>query len=517
VLFTDIVGSTRVSEELGDRRWKAALDRHHTIVRSRLKSYGGRELDTAGDGFFASFREPASAIACACAAADDVRELGIEIRAGVHFGECERVGKKLAGITVVIGARIAALGGPGEVLVSGTAAELARGAGFGFEDRGPQALRGVEDELRVMVVTSVEGAPRPTPLTPDEARERRERIAIVAPPRKRKGWLIGASATAAALILGLVLAFAFFGGNEQVVPGPDTVARIDASAGSFDRVVSVGSKADPSDVAFGGGDLWVANVTNRTLVGIDPASGETRVVGLPSTPTGVAFADDRIWITFGFSSDEPQRLEVLDPTHAAPDPAPFSVPDGSYPVAAGANSLWVADPLGATATGFDPVTQKTNVVNLAADSGPVDLEVFEDGSSATLWVASGREPSVFRLDAAHPERPPQRFGTGKDVPTALTADSSGTVWVVSEDRDELIALAPSGTTRLNRSLGERCNGPVDTVAAGKSVWVSCALSKTVVRVDPSDGSVTDVLQVRGTPGGMAVDGDGAVWVTMQAV
>ena len=131
------------------RGWKALVHAHHRIVRQLLKRYGGRELDTAGDGFFASFKEPASAIGCACAAVEAVRELGIEIRTGVHFGECEQIGKKLGGITVVVGARLMGLGGAGDVLVSATAADLTRGAGFGTFDRGSHALKGVPEEWPV--------------------------------------------------------------------------------------------------------------------------------------------------------------------------------------------------------------------------------------------------------------------------------------------------------------------------------------------------------------------------------
>src|SRR4029077_13310300 len=116
--------------------------------------FGGTEQDTAGDGFFATFPEPASAIGCACAVSDEGRALAIQIRTGVHFGECERVGKKLGGITVVVAARVMALGGAGDVLVSRTASELARGAGFGFEDRGSHVLKGVEDAFQVMAVTT---------------------------------------------------------------------------------------------------------------------------------------------------------------------------------------------------------------------------------------------------------------------------------------------------------------------------------------------------------------------------
>src|SRR5512132_2318488 len=127
VLFTDIVDSSAVASRVGDARWKELIARHHAIVRRELKRFGGRELDTAGDGFYASFGEPAAAIRCACAAAESVRELGIEIRAGVHFGECEQLKEKLGGIAVVVGARVMSLGGAGDVLVTASTSSLVAG------------------------------------------------------------------------------------------------------------------------------------------------------------------------------------------------------------------------------------------------------------------------------------------------------------------------------------------------------------------------------------------------------
>jgi pimeloyl-ACP methyl ester carboxylesterase len=134
VLFTDIVGSTERATELGDRRWRELLDAHHSAVRRQLERFRGREIDTAGDGFLASFDGPARAIRCGGAAIDAVRELGLEIRAGVHTGECEVAGDKLAGIAVHIGARVAAQARPGEVLVSSTVHDLVAGSGLEFED-----------------------------------------------------------------------------------------------------------------------------------------------------------------------------------------------------------------------------------------------------------------------------------------------------------------------------------------------------------------------------------------------
>jgi pimeloyl-ACP methyl ester carboxylesterase/class 3 adenylate cyclase len=153
VLFTDIVGSTERATQLGDRRWREVLEAHHSAVRRQLERFRGRELDTAGDGFLASFDGPARAIRCAGAAIEAVRRLGLDIRAGVHTGECEVVGDKLAGIAVHIGARVAGRAGPGEVLVSSTVRDLVAGSGLVFEDRGAAALKGVPGEWRLYAVS----------------------------------------------------------------------------------------------------------------------------------------------------------------------------------------------------------------------------------------------------------------------------------------------------------------------------------------------------------------------------
>ena len=154
VLFTDIVGSTDRAAQLGDRAWRDLLERHHAVVRHRLAEFRGDELDTAGDGFFATFDGPGRAIECARAVAADVRSLGIEVRVGIHTGECERVGDKLAGLAVNVGARVSAAAAPGEVLVSGTVKDLVAGSGIEFEDRGVHELKGVPGEWRLYSVVN---------------------------------------------------------------------------------------------------------------------------------------------------------------------------------------------------------------------------------------------------------------------------------------------------------------------------------------------------------------------------
>ncbi len=154
VLFTDVVGATARAAEIGDAAWRDLIAAHHVIVRRELARFSGTEIDTAGDGFFATFDGPARAVHCAQAIGSRVRDLGLEIRAGVHTGEIEAVNGKVGGIAVHIGARIAALAGPLEVLVSSTVKDLTAGSGLVFEDTGEHELKGVPEPWRLYKVSS---------------------------------------------------------------------------------------------------------------------------------------------------------------------------------------------------------------------------------------------------------------------------------------------------------------------------------------------------------------------------
>ena len=154
VLFTDIVGSTDRAVELGDREWSDLLERHHELVRSELERYRGREVDTAGDGFLATFDGPARAVRCAAAVRDAVRTIALDVRAGVHTGEVQLRGDSVSGIAVHTGARIAALANPGEILVSRTVTDLTAGSGLVFKSRGEHELKGVPGRWQVFSVAS---------------------------------------------------------------------------------------------------------------------------------------------------------------------------------------------------------------------------------------------------------------------------------------------------------------------------------------------------------------------------
>jgi class 3 adenylate cyclase len=153
VLFTDIVGSTQKAGQLGDRRWRDLLGEHHARIRRLLERFGGREVDTAGDGFFVTFDGPARAIRCACAIRDAVRDIGIEIRAGLHTGEVERRDAGVTGLAVHAGARVAALAKANEVLVTSTVQMLVLGSGISFADRGEHPLKGIPGQWQLFAVT----------------------------------------------------------------------------------------------------------------------------------------------------------------------------------------------------------------------------------------------------------------------------------------------------------------------------------------------------------------------------
>jgi class 3 adenylate cyclase len=154
VLFTDIVGSTQHQAAIGDRGWKDLIQRHHEIVRAALRRWRGVERDTAGDGFFATFDGPARAIRCAREIVDTVREMGVDIRAGVHIGECEVIDGKVGGLVVSTGARIASQAGAAEVLISQTVKDLVAGSGFAYRDAGEHELKGVPGQWHLWAVDS---------------------------------------------------------------------------------------------------------------------------------------------------------------------------------------------------------------------------------------------------------------------------------------------------------------------------------------------------------------------------
>ena len=275
VLFTDIVGSTSIAAELGNARWGELVARHHRLIRSELRRHGGREIDTAGDGFFATFDRPVDAIRCAVAAADAVRELGIEIRAGVSFGELETVGRKPGGLVVNTAARVMSVAGPGEVLVPAAVRDLVPGAGIAFADHGVHRLKGLDEELRLFVVTGLGDTQVGPPLDEAEAAARRSRIEPVG--RRRTGAVIVGIAAASVAAVGIWLLVS--GDEEEPPPRAATASRVvvelDPETGDALQTIDF---IDPGRTPR---DRSVVRVRGRRGRGLGGITGQLRSAGVP--------------------------------------------------------------------------------------------------------------------------------------------------------------------------------------------------------------------------------------------
>jgi len=235
VLFIDMVSSTELAARLGDRRWHELLARYRRIVRRTLRRAGGREVDNAGDGFFAVFDTPGGAIACACALTDELHAEGIEIRSGLHMGEVQTVGAKLSGMGVHIGARVSAQAGPGQVVISGTLRDVISGSDYGLVDLGVHTLKGVPGEWRLYSVTWGDGQP------------------LGGQARTRRGLLFVAAASAAVVAtVALLLVRSLGGGTAQhAVPTIMTIAGTGTRGeGPDGRPAATSDLAHPSALAL---------------------------------------------------------------------------------------------------------------------------------------------------------------------------------------------------------------------------------------------------------------------------
>jgi YVTN family beta-propeller protein len=493
VLFTDIVDSSAIAGRIGDARWREVIARHHAIVRSALKRYGGRELDTAGDGFFAAFAEPAAAVRCACVCSGSVRQLGIEIRAGVHFGECEQVGGKLAGVTVVVGSRVTSLGGPGEVLVTGTVRELVGGGGFGFEDRGVHPLKGVDGEWHVFGVSSVDGTVRQGPADELVAERRLEGIQ---PGRARsRAWVAGAGFVAAAAIVAALVALRPSEGPSGLARiASDRVGWIDPETGAIEGELDVGS--NPTGVAVRGGIAWIARLDAGNLARVDLSTEEVESLSTGGHPVALSVDEGgSVWILNGFEATvvrvDPRRM-VVDQT--------IELSTGTKDLTAGLGAVWITNGNKGTLTRIDLVTKVVDAVKLEGIGTPDGVATSDDA----VWVAGSA--GVVKLDPRSLEETgswPLRFPAGEIVA------GEGAVWVAH--------LTDDSVTKVDEATGpssviEVGNGPVELTVGGGAVWVTDSLDGTVSRIDPQTGTVT-AIRVGGSPEGVAFGG-GSLWITV---
>jgi class 3 adenylate cyclase/streptogramin lyase len=499
VLFTDIVGSTERAAEVGDRRWRELVARHHQVVRAMLKRFRGREIDTAGDGFFATFDRPARAIECALAIIEALRPLGLVIRAGVHAGELEVSGSKFGGIAVHTAARVVAAAGPGEVLVTATVRELVAGSQIEFEDRGTATLKGVPGEWHLFAVVAPVSATTDTgegdgapPVAASRTRARLSRLWAV----------IGVAAVLAlSIIVAAVALPRLFA--PPVVPGVDTVARVDASGNAFERAVSVGRR--PIGLAVGDGAVWAINFDGRTLTRVATGSNLRDDTAVGGSPTGIAYGEGAVWITtaFGLNSGEAGTV-VRFSTNLQRTEDNIPVGNGASAIAYGEGAVWVADLVRDVLLRISPANNAVEREVPVARS-PAALAV----GAGSVWVGSSLDGVVQRFD-------PQTYKVEAQIPVETPiaiAVGTDAVWVASELGDEVIRIDTA-----NNALGGRFpvgDGPRGIAVTDDAVWVALGPAGQLVRLDPATGVVETRLDVDGFADAVVVDADGRVWVSVR--
>jgi YVTN family beta-propeller protein len=497
VLFTDIVGSTERAAALGDRGWKALLARHHAIVRRELRRFHGRELDTAGDGFFATFERPVQAIACATAISDDLRPLDLQIRAGIHMGEAESMGGKVGGLTVHVASRALAQAAPGEILVTNTVREVTAGADVTFTDRGVHQFKGVPGRWRVYAVEWERRdlpavAPGGLPLAPEAATGRRVRLAV------------GLTAGTVAAVAILAASWLLLGASPRppLVPLPDSALGIDPTTNEIIAAVPAGG--NPTGIAAAEDSVWVLSLGDKVLYGIPTDGGAPRTHGLPGSPTGIAVGAGAVWITFGYGAASASEGSVLRVSTGTPfDDTTVAVQNGATGIAVGEGGIWVVNELANSLARIDPAT-RTVAASVTVAEQPVAVATGE----GSVWVAHAIGRSIWQLDPLTMSK--TREAALSDPPTAI-ALGFGYLWVTSE-AGHTLAVVDEATGNLVTTIALD-QGPRGIAAGADAIWVA-GDRNALLRIDPVSKTVSRSIALPGPAWGVAVLGS-SVWVTVQ--
>jgi YVTN family beta-propeller protein len=533
LLFTDIVGSTEISVELGDERWRFLQARHHAMIRRELKRSGGHEVDTAGDGFFATFDTPAAGVRCAAAVVSGARGLGLDIRAGLHIGEVELAGEKVTGIAVTTAARVKELAGPGQVLVTATIAQMVAGSDLGFDRIGPRELKGVPGTWELYSLSSVGSTTVELPLDPNDAVQAREHVSPRRDERQRNRMVFPAIAVGALVLIAAgALALARPSATPTPTP-PSSQVFAGAAAVRLDMTDSSLLPIDipnvPYDVSAGpvvltrpGGlsglaFAWIlSNVPARPgieLTQINRASGQPvdHVLARGCSPPRpcVVPADGRVWLTV--SSARPGvveggiAVEGIDVTGAKkPRLLAASSKTQLSSVTAmvyGEHALWIGDTLLGLITQIDLRTGERHEYRVP---GSVDSLAFGDGS---LWVVDRFGGLLRRFDASARR---WQGHTGLQGDPASVAVGGDYVWV-TDGFDDLVEKIPVALQSSHSTIPVG-GQPVAVVYAEGAVWVANHDDGTVSKIDPVTDELLATYPVEIHPSSIAVSGN-EVWVT----
>ena len=516
-LFTDIEGSTRLLGQLR-ARYDDVLSTHARLLREAFAEFDGHEIDTQGDSFFVAFARARDAVAAAVAAQralaaerwpDDV---AVRVRMGLHTGEPLVGGERYVGMGVHRGARIAAAGHGGQVLLSNTTRELVEDElpdDVRLRDLGEHELKDLKRPEHLFQL-EIDGLPSGFPPVRtaqssafagrEDELTRAAQGVIRSRFTRRRTVLAGvAIAVIAAAVLSLV--FALGGSAEKAVPANSVVAL--KPSGSVATSVPVGAR--PVALAAGGRSLWVANLDDKSVTRVDPASGKpVRSIPLPGTPTALAVDGNGVWVSTGQSD-----VSKIDPTYnqltstrriGVPNPG-FEEEGAPRPAIAAFGSVWIVSSDGYV-TRLDPETgRETGNADVGNDPSAVAA------GAGSIWVTNSSDGTVTRIDPTTLLTTPIPVG---HRPAGIAVNNDG-AWVADAGDNTLVRVdtgtnAVAGTT----PVGE---GPSAVLATPGALWVANSGDGTVMRVDPRSGRVTRTTHLGGTPDALASAG-GKVWAAV---
>jgi class 3 adenylate cyclase/streptogramin lyase len=534
LLFTDIVGSTEIAVELGDRRWRAIQAEHHSLIRRELRRFGGREIDTAGDSFFATFHIPQDAVRSAAAIVDATRSIGIEVRAGLHFGETEISSGGAGGIAVHTAARVSSLAAPGEVLVTRTIVDLVSGSGLDFDERGTHELKGVPGTWRLFALLAVDGVALGPPLDPLEAAERRT-VASSDRPEGRtrtRAFLVGGIASVIAITVAAVAIANRASSDRPSTPpsgqtsqanGYATLFKVNPTA-TIDQVQAVYlQRISAGPIVSAGGSIWTLTETISFASGgvfeINPGYAEPQVakeIPVPSAclspGTCMTASGNSVWVSVLLP--EGLGLERIDATTGRPAKRPTIVDPSvrsqagvqisfNAPVSWGAGSVWLANGSSGTIYRVDPSTGRPiETIRLGAGV-TVDLLAYGEGS---VWAVDRFGGTLTAIDPTTDRAEPPIPLQGD--PTSI-AVGAGSVWITDDQNDQLLRIDPHHPSGI-QAVGVG-HGPVAVAIGGGSIWVANQGDGTVTEVNPRANLVIQTIPVSASVQSLGF-ADGALWV-----
>jgi class 3 adenylate cyclase/streptogramin lyase len=523
-LIADVRGYTLFTQERGDEAAAKLAAKFAQVAREGVEARAGRVIELRGDEALCVFASPRQAIRAAVelqdrfvdeTLADPALPLGVGI--GLDAGEAVPVEGGYRGGALNLAARLCGQAGPGQILASREITHLARRVeGVTYADRGEVTFRGLADPVRVIEVSSETGpaSARLAPILP----KREPSPPPAPPPRRIPRRVLIASLAFIVVAVAIIIPAVLLGGGGPALTRvePNSVGRIDPSEGVFVETIAVGE--DPTGVGIGeDGDVWVINQGDSTVNRIDPGSGEvTPAKSTLGIPTGIAAGEGAVWITNGFGSQIGTQVVRIDPADDSVEVAFASGNAKAIAVAFG--SIWLADADRDRVLRYDPRDLSAEPTEIPTDedqdegAAPRFLAVGS-GAASGIWVVNELGDTVIRIEAGSNEVVDR---IQVDSPTAVAADDSG-VWVTSEANDRVHRFDPVGgrTMRSFQHADGIPDGPTAIVTGPNGAWVGSGLETAVVRIDPSTNAIAR-LPLGGITDGLAVDGNGDVWVTVRA-